>query len=200
MARFDVHRVTLVSTYDGVNCLTSFHFQELDPPIAGEVVEELCDAFEASWLPAIAAFHVSDVTFSAITARTLKPAMTAQFTKFINVQGDLTGVGLPSTCIQQITVWPLSQASRPGNWYRFSGIPQTATRQGKLDNDHIALIQTFGNAAIGGEITSGGATFLPTTRPRPGDQPGVARPQLIGYWVKPTVLNQRSRQFRVVTG
>lgn len=200
MAVNDVHKLALVSQYEGVNCINLFYFQTSVIGAGQSELQNLITAFQATWLPAIANFCLNEVNFQAITARTLKPAITATLTQFINVNGDLSGKGLPSTCVQQITVWPIPSTTRSANWWRFTGIPHTAHRQGKLDNAHVTLLNNFGTAATSGDISNGGYTFRPVTKPKANDQAGVPRAPLRAYWTKPTVLNQRSRQYSVITG
>ena len=199
MAQWDTYRLSLVGTYDNVNIVNSFYYQEV---VTGNVGTGPLDALWTAFNPVTTAYVGAIVSaYQGVcgTVRRLSPGITESRSYAWTAAGAIPADGLPVTNYALLRYSAVPHNSRKRNHIKYPGVAELSHQGGQLNNDGVTLYNAFVTEFLKA-LTADGYTFNPITSRKPEDPITQPLPRVSRAAVDAIVHNTRGRTVYVCTG
>ncbi len=198
--QWDTYRMSIVGSYDSVNIVNSFFYQET---VTGNVGAGPMNALfnaTASMRDAFMDFLNIDYQATCVTIRRLAPGMTEVVSFPFTASGGVNFPGLSPTNFGLLRYWTKPHSSRSRNSIRIGALSDILQQGGQFTNSTYVAINAFLAEWAGVDKVSDGYTFRPIRSRNPSDTILQPLPRVDRAELDPRVRNDRSRTPYQCTG
>lgn len=159
MAINDVYQTTIRMNVKGQKIVNVLHFEQTAGDGAIPVNHELCLAIEEDLIPGYQACCSNDLSFEAITAHKISPAVGGTYVRPLAVSGTVAEDTLPPNASVVATLYSANLTRQGRGRIFLSGIPDTFASKGRVENADAATYVTFLDLLLAPIQFAAGPTF-----------------------------------------
>lgn len=144
MPALDIYRAAIASRVNGINCLNTFYFKQVDADQAEDVPDSLSQAINEDLVPVWAAMISNQASLDSVVVRRISPTGSQPYSfTLVAGTGTIAEESEPANlavCVSHYSRFN-ERAGRGRNYY--SGIPQTQIQGAIPKASWVTLFNTF---------------------------------------------------------